>query len=342
MFKEHKQLVEWATTEAKAENKKDKPEPNDTTGIQTNDIKNPAMIQVAGIYQLAPFLKDHHANLYQRSTLETLRAIVNAGRPKWNSWVKNYEAWIKAGKTTPTPLKPSLTAAEQAVHAVLRENPILFYHQHFNAKDFNLAGFDGTVLVLIGCDLEGAQLEAANLSNASLQSVNLQNANLFCAVLERSKMQKAKLDRAIMNHANISFAYLQGASLMGAKLDHADASLSNFQQVDIVNLSIEGTCFSNCNFFGALNLRHVKNLISDGDFLDSIVNEPNLVFNEDRLGFRRIIQRNGLSIADEQVQSSPHYETLKSAHLAAVQSLAAKGLTATTKASLEAEEANNV
>ncbi|OYY23571.1 MAG: hypothetical protein B7Y68_05735, partial [Thiotrichales bacterium 35-46-9] len=44
-----------------------------------------------------------------------------------------------------------------------------------------------------------------------------------------------------------------------------------------------------------------------------------------------------LSIADEQVQSLPNYEDLKLYHLEAVQKLKAKGLTATTKASLEAE-----
>jgi hypothetical protein len=186
MFSEHKQLVEWATTEAK----KDKSESNESTNLQTTEINSP-MIQVAGIYQLAPFLKDHHANLYQRSTLETLRAIVNASRPKWEQWVKGYEGWVIGHKQGDEPEKPQLTAAERAVHAVLRENPVLFYHNHFNAKDFNLAGFDGAGLVLIGCDLQEAQLRGSNLTTSQFQGANLYKAQLQGSDLGLAQFQCA-------------------------------------------------------------------------------------------------------------------------------------------------------
>ena len=184
MFKEHKQLVEWATTEAKKDDKTQ----TEANKNRQDTSPNVPMIQVAGIYQLAPFLKDHHANLYQRSTLETLRAIVNSGRPKWDKWVVKYESWINAGKSTPEPKKLALTAAEKAVHAVLRENPILFYHQNFNAKDFNLAGFDGAGLVLIGCDFRETLLVCSDFSGANLVAINLSKSTLNASNFSMAKL----------------------------------------------------------------------------------------------------------------------------------------------------------
>lgn len=308
IFSEHKQLVEWATTEAKSDT-------------------NAPMIQVAGIYQLAPFLKDHHANLYQRSTLETLRAIVNAGRPKWDAWVKAYEAWIKAGKTAPEPAKPSLTAAEQAVHAVLRENPILFYHQHFNAKDFNVAGFDGSELNLVGCDLQGAQLQGSNLTRAQFQGANLYKAQL----------QGSALGLAQFQCASVSTVNLMGTNLINSRLQGADLNSANLQGASVGATKLNGT---DLTFANLLNVSLVFGFSEESTVKveDAVVSEPKLEeSDEKRKALQTLIQRGGLSIADEQVQSLPHYESLKSAHLAAVQALSEKGLAPTTKASLEAE-----
>jgi hypothetical protein len=213
MFQEHKQLVEWATTETKPDTK-DSAETETETKQITSSVP---MIQVAGIYQLAPFLKDHHANLYQRSTLETLRAIVNSGRPKWDKWVVQFEWWVGKGMKGRMPEKPALTAAEKAVHAVLRENSILFYHQYFNAMDFNLAGFDASDLVFIGCDLEGAQLEGGNF-----QCVDFYGSNMRDASLQGANMSEVGLQCVNLNGADLLGADLTDAVLIGADMYHCN------------------------------------------------------------------------------------------------------------------------
>ncbi len=318
MFKEHKQLVEWATTEAKLETKASA-EAEPATQATT---ANAPMIQVAGIYQLAPFLKDHHANLYQRSTLETLRAIVNAGRPKWDAWVKAYEEWIETGKTTPEPAKPSLTVAEQAVHAVLRENPILFYHQHFNAKDFNLAGFDGSGLNLVGCDLQGAQLQGSNLTRAQFQGANLYKAQL----------QGSALGLAQFQCASVSTVNLMGANLINSRLQGADLNSANLQGASVGATKLNGT---DLTFANLLDVSLVFGFSEESTVKveDAVVSEPKLEESDKkRKALQTLIQRDAISIASKSAVS--FRDELKTAHSEAVEALAAKGLTATTKESL--------
>ena len=343
VFSEHKQLVEWATTEAKLDTK----EPAE---VGTKDTTpNAPMIQVAGIYQLAPFLKDHHANLYQRSTLETLRAIVNAGRSKWVAWVKDYETWIDNGHEWENePEKPSLTAAEKAVHAVLRENPILFYHQHFNAKDFNLAGFDASELNLIGIDLNNVQLQGANLTRARLHGTNLIGAKLQGAVLDGAQLQSAKLKgskfqgasligaqfqganltRAHFHGSDLSYALFYGAQLSGALLQSAYLSWSQLQGVNLGLVNLKGADLS------CADLRDVyplHSLMQASTIEDAIVLEPELV-EADKIELKELIKRGAISIANKAVLRS--YSNLSVVHSEAVDALAAKGLTATTKESL--------
>lgn len=295
IFSEHKQLVEWATTEVK-------PEANNPMATQTIEI-NPPMIQVAGIYQLAPFLKDHHANLYQRSTLETLRAIVNAGRPKWDNWIKDYENWILGDKKE-EPKKPVLTAAEQAVHAVLRENPALFYHNHFNAKDFNLAGFDGRGLVLIGCDFQEARLEFANFSKTELTGANFSMAKLI----------------------GVNFSYL---ITNPGKIDHRQFATQNFKSI----------CFSGAD----LSYSNLQNTLFDfklfSTYKNAIVSEPVLLIEDDKLqGIARLVIKFGaISIADERIKTHPLFKLVEGEHNLAVEELKDKGLIPTTQASLADE-----
>jgi hypothetical protein len=317
MFKEHKQLVEWATTEAK----KDKSESNESTNLQTTEINSP-MIQVAGIYQLAPFLKDHHANLYQRSTLETLRAIVNASRPKWEQWVKGYEGWVIGHKQGDEPEKPQLTAAERAVHAVLRENPVLFYHNHFNAKDFNLAGFDGRGLVLIGCDFQETMLAGSEFSDANLISANFKNSILLKSIFSRCCLVDANFEEANLCAAN--FYYLR---------------MHRFPRIDVSEFLVNHlifTCFTNANLEYS-NLRRV--IINPSFFikiLGAIVSEPNLVETETKLCefAKDAIRRGAISIADKQIENHPLFETVKGEYESAIEELKEKGLTATTNESL--------
>lgn len=322
IFSEHKQLVEWATTEAKPDT-------------------NAPMIQVAGIYQLAPFLKDHHANLYQRSTLETLRAIVNAGRPKWEKWIVSNEVWHEQDEDFETiPSYPVLTDAEKAVHAVLRENPTLFYHPHFNAKDFNLSGFDGSGLVLVGCDLKYVMLACArlrfsnfrgadlrfsrlngvNISNSRFECSNLRHANLSDANIIQSRLQGTDMEFVKLIRANLRGAKLNGVNLTKAKLLRGNFDSSDLRIVNLNEIRLNSDIFNGANFMNSLTDEPM--LLEDVSLVEQV---------------KIIILHGGLSIADEQVQSLPHYESLKSAHLAAVQALSEKGLAPTTKASLEAE-----
>lgn len=310
MFKEHKQLVEWATTEAK----KDDNAVTEVNKHRQDTSPNVPMIQVAGIYQLAPFLKDHHANLYQRSTLETLRAIVNAGRSKWDSWI----LWLQSQEIGFDSImegqnKPTLTAAERAVHAVLRENSTLFYHPYFNAKEFNLAGFDGSGLVLVGCDLSEAQLQCANFSNASLES----------ALFNSATLTKANFKDAKLYGSSFIKSYLVGSTFNKASL----LSGANFSNADLREVDLS---------FGFV----ARTQESLAIFNDAVVSEPKLLVKNKPLenALNWLILNGAVSVAWAPYNLDIHLiGNCFNDGMRTLEFLEAQGLTATTKASLEAE-----
>lgn len=88
LFSEHKQLIEWAAQapmkQEEFSNERQTADSNST--YQTGKAEKP-VLQAAAIYQLAPFIRDRNTSLYQRATLETLRALSNADMPEKTAWL---------------------------------------------------------------------------------------------------------------------------------------------------------------------------------------------------------------------------------------------------------------
>lgn len=142
----------------------------------------------------------------------------------------------------------------QGLHAV-------FFPEHVDFEQINLAGADlrGADLrgaYLRGADLTGAGLTGANLTGASFTGASFTGADLRGAYLTGANLRGADLRGANLRGANLRGASLTGASLTGADLTgadlrRADLTDADLRRADLRRADLTGANLTDANLTGA-------------------------------------------------------------------------------------------
>lgn len=178
-------------------------------------------------------------------------------------------------------------------------NKIVFYLQHNNQVNLNLAGIKLSRTNLSGANLNGANLSEtflsrsflvmANLSGANLKGANLSNAFIMLANLSMANLTDANLKKSYLRITNLSRANLSGANLSGADLTNADLRKANLSNAILTGVNLDRADLRGAYLANA-DLREVnlsKVILTDAnldgaDLSESIFNENqvNILYNK--------------------------------------------------------------
>lgn len=288
MFSEYKQLVEWATKTPDDE----KIVSDNSHGLEEVDVdskyqlKKGSVLQTAAIYQLGPFVKDGHAILYQRATLETLRAICNS-YDQWGDWYSEYSNFIiKKSDKKPKDIKKNNVIT--AIQSVLRENTILFYNSHFMASNFSLENVNLSYLFLPRINFANGRLLKSSFKKSFIVFSSFRGAKLFQSDFSYTVGYGTIFTNSLLHGSNFGNAKLIGASFYKAKMVCTDFS---------------NACLNNANFNDAIFIINSSGKIPVYDrkttWKNTIVNEPNLEEDDAKKSFFiDLIKLGAISIAD--------------------------------------------
>lgn len=363
LFSEHKQLIEWAaqspaSTEA-VENKQrlrfaprsarvaSRARPSSRVQISTGSATNAKtsesekpVLQAAAIYQLAPFIRDRNASLYQRATLETLRALNNADMPEKSEWFAQWQkAFDNFSEALNSPLGtrlnsqelesarralldsravPITSAALRAVGTVLREYPTLLYHREFKPGFFSLWAWKANGLHFTGCNLRRAKFHGADVSGAQFHGADVVGAEFHGANGSGANFRGAIVIYANFHGANLVIAQFHGADVNGVEFYGANMKMAEFFVVEPENAFPRDDKFT--------------------QWTDAAVPEPRLQSSPEWAAWlSERIQRGAISVAalDNATLEKRHASNeLRAAAIAAQAKLVERGLQPTLKDSL--------